>query len=140
MTDNKKTYFISGHSDVTKSEFAEFYAPKILNAIEENSNFVVGDFIGLDTMAIEFLHNFIEKNPSMNFSAKKVSIFHKNDSADCNTFNFKKKGGYKGIEDRDIAMTNASQADILWIRDGKANSYTANNFRRRAKNKKTPNL
>ena len=126
-----KTYFISGHSDITKEEFAKHYAPKILNAIEEDANFVVGDFIGVDTMAIEFLHNFIENNPNSTFSPSQVTIFHKRNKPECNSFNFRTKSGFKGIKDRDIAMTKNSTHDILWIRKGKENSYTAKNKQRR---------
>ena len=123
------TYFISGHSDVTKEEFAKYYIPKILNGIKEKANFIMGDFIGVDTMAIEFLHNFVENNS--NFTATQVTIYHKKEKLECNFFNFNTKGGFSGIKDRDIAMTNNSTHDILWIREGKEKSYTAMNKLRR---------
>lgn len=125
------TYFISGHSDVTVEEFYKYYRPKILKGISENANFIMGDFIGVDTMAIEFLYNFIKNDPNSNFSAQQVTIYHKNENPECNIFNFKTKGGFKGIKDRDIAMTKDSTHDILWIRKGKENSHTAKNKLRR---------
>jgi hypothetical protein len=37
----------------------------------------MGDFIGVDTMMIEFLHNFIETNTNSDFLAQQVTIYPK---------------------------------------------------------------
>ena len=50
-------YFISGHRDLTKEEFEQHYIPWISRVMDEDSmaDFVVGDWEGCDTMALEFI-------------------------------------------------------------------------------------
>jgi hypothetical protein len=49
------TYFISGHLDLTIDDFNEYYVNKIQNAINTNSEFVVGDATGCDRFAQTYL-------------------------------------------------------------------------------------
>ena len=52
-------YFISGHRDITKEEFEKYYIPKIDTTLENDNNatFVVGDYYGVDIMALDYLVN-----------------------------------------------------------------------------------
>lgn len=117
-------YFISGHRDLTIEEFNFYYKPKILNALEEiNVLFVIGDCIGADQMAQEFLYSISQDN---------VIVFHMFDAPRIN-YGFKTSGHYKSDIDRDTAMTLKSTYDIAWIRKGRSKSGTAQNLKRRIK-------
>ena len=49
------TVFISGHRDITDEEMRRLYHPAIIKAVDNNCNFVVGDYWGVDEKAQEFL-------------------------------------------------------------------------------------
>lgn len=51
MLVSMRTYFISGHLDLTVEEFRVHYTPRIATAIAEEASFVVGDARGCDLMA-----------------------------------------------------------------------------------------
>lgn len=50
-------YFISGHRDLTREEFEEYYIPLIDEAMDNRDldGFVVGDYHGVDKMAMDYL-------------------------------------------------------------------------------------
>ena len=50
-----KTYFISGHRDITEEEFNINYKPLIDKALSEDSSFIVGDYEGVDHMTQQYL-------------------------------------------------------------------------------------
>lgn len=120
-------YFISGHRDLTITEFREHYVPLIQKIIKEDiwCEFVVGYCEGCDRMFVEWMQEhapshdilifhcipiwdkFLEQYPNLHFYK-------------CNTY-----------EDCDVAMTLNSDFDIAWVRLGRENSHTANNIRRR---------
>lgn len=121
-------YFISGHRDITKEEFKEYYISQLEEILQfgENSvEFVVGDYQGVDIMAQEWLlENLIDKS--------RVTVYHMFTSPrNYASKLFKKKGGYTGDIERDSAMTEISNEDIAWIRKGKETSGTAQNILRR---------
>ncbi len=117
-----KTYFISGHLDLTVDEFREHYAPRITAAIAEEAAFVVGDARGCDLMAQ--LHLRDER-------ALRVQVFHMFESPRNNVGGFPMVGGFPTDEARDEAMTARSDGDIAWVRPGRKNSGTAANLARR---------
>ena len=125
----KKTFFISGHLDLTPEEFFVHYAPVILSkASETEASFVVGDARGCDTMAQSFL---VELG-----LAHRTTVFHMFDSprnhvSDGSGNRPRLMGGYRSDSKRDEAMTKASDADIAWVRDGREQSGTAKNIARR---------
>lgn len=51
MSETSKTYFISGHLDITLRDFKEKYYENIDLALKENASFVVGDSRDVDTFA-----------------------------------------------------------------------------------------
>lgn len=116
------TYFVSGHVDLTLEEFREHYVPRIAAALAEDSAFVVGDAAGCDLMAQLYLWDA---------RALSVQVFHMLDRPRNNVGGFATIGGFQSDEDRDAAMTEASNADIAWVRPGRANSGTAANLSRR---------
>lgn len=116
-----KTYFVSGHLDLTADEFREHYEPRILAAIKEGGSFVMGDARGADTLAQTFLKGFLLTT---------VTVFHMLEKPR-NNVGFPTKGGYTSDSERDKAMTAASDDDIAWIREGGGGRGTAKNLQRR---------
>jgi hypothetical protein len=116
-----KTYFISGHRNITEEEFRIHYEDKIFKAINEEANFVVGDCQGVDHMAQKYLKTFGIKN---------VKVYHMFDEPRHNV-GFQTVGGFQNDVDRDFAMTEDSDEDILWVRKGSERSGTQQNIDRR---------
>ncbi len=126
--DVENTYFISGHRDITANEFEFNYEPLINFALHENPNakFIVGDYQGADIMAQNYLMDILCIEP------ERVTVYHMLDAPrNINPKITKTKGGFKGDEERDAAMTAASSRDIALVRDIKKNSGTAQNILRR---------
>lgn len=117
-----KTFFISGHLDLTPGEFAAHYVPPIRDAVADGARFVVGDARGADTMAQALL---------MELGAT-VTVFHMYDAPRNNLRPWTTVGGFLSDSARDEAMTEASSADIGWVRLGREKSGTAKNLARRS--------
>ena len=121
-----KTAYISGHLDLTEEEFKEHYIPKISLALVSYNKFIVGDARGADTMAQTYLNNILCKEDDM-------TVYHMFEKPRNNVNDFPTVGGFKSDEDRDAAMTAASDYDIAWVRPGREKSGTAKNIARRNK-------
>lgn len=115
--------FISGHLKISKEEFAIHYLGKINQAIANGDTFVMGDARGADTMAQDYLSHVLER--------QRVTVFHMFDKPRNNTGYFQTKGGFSSDDERDAAMTLASDYDIAWVRPGREESGTAKNLKRR---------
>jgi hypothetical protein len=126
--DRAKTYFISGHRDITELEFENYYQPMINYALSETSDakFVVGDYYGVDIMAQNYLLDILCIEP------ERVTVYHMLEKPrNCNSKITKLVGGFKTDDERDEAMTKASFKDIAMVRDCKKLSGTAQNILRR---------
>ena len=123
-----KTYFVSGHLDLTREEFDEHYVPRIDKAIENGASFVVGDASGTDYIAQDYLWTQCKLNE---MSYKSVTVYHMLVKPRNHIFKFVTVGGFKSDKERDEAMTNASDEDIAWVRPGREKSGTAKNLKRR---------
>ena len=120
-------YFVSGHRDLTISEFSEHYVPLIQKIIKDDvwCEFVVGFCDGCDLMFIEWMK---EHAPSHD-----LLVFH------CTHIPENFWDDYPNIylyqcddhETCDTAMTRNSDFDIAWVRLGREDSYTAKNIKRR---------
>jgi hypothetical protein len=102
-----KTYFISGHRNVTPEEFEKHYAGRIREAVKSGAVFVVGDYYGVDTMAQQLLKDL---------DAEHVTVYHMFDLPRNNVGCFPMSGGFTSDVARDEAMTRISDEDILWVR------------------------
>lgn len=123
----KMIAYISGHLNITDDEFVEHYADKIIQAVKDGHNFVVGDARGVDATAQLFIAGLVgSKSP-------RVTVYHMFDSPRKNLASNKPAGGFKTDEERDAAMTAASDYDIAWVRPGREDSGTAKNLERRKK-------
>lgn len=123
-----KTYFISGHRDITQEEFKINYE-SILKEIALNdttSLFIIGDYNGVDIMAQNYLLDELEVDP------ERITVFHMlTEPRNINSKITQFIGGFESDEERDSAMTNASFKDIAFIRDNTKLSGTAQNILRR---------
>ncbi len=117
-----KTAFVSGHLTITEDEFYDYYGTPITAALANNHKFVVGDARGLDSIVQKYLFEV---------GVKDVTVYHMFDKPRNNKYNFPTIGGFKSDEERDAAMTAASDYDIAWVRPGRENSGTAKNLMRR---------
>jgi len=104
-----KTYFISGHLDISQQEWDAHYKDRIDEAIKENANFVIGDAKGVDYMSALYLWNNWVKN---------VTIYHMFKKP-LNNPGYPTKGSFKNHEEKDSAMTKNSDEDIAWVRSEK---------------------
>jgi hypothetical protein len=112
--------FISGHIDLTSEQFDKYYVKEIDDAIAKGCNFVVGNALGCDAMALQYLKEKVDSN--------RVTVYHRESPYDkVNkqhlTMNDIKKLGYKNIltgyssfDQRDAHMTEDSDFDIAWVR------------------------
>lgn len=131
-------YFISGHRDVSHREFVNGYSNVIDLILETDKNpeFVVGDYVGVDTLAQSYLSSLVASGKLQKDS---VTVYHMFAEPRNNTGDFQTFGGFINDEDRDGAMTAVSDVDIAWVRPGKKGSGTQQNIDRRA-NKGKPLL
>ena len=109
-----KTYFISGHLDLTPEEFRIHYKPNLDGALEEGASFVVGDARGADHMAQSYLMRYF-----VGGERDRVKLFHMMELPR-NNVGFKGTvGGLRSDRERDEAMTSASTHDIAWLLPGR---------------------
>lgn len=114
--------FISGHLDLTKTEFESHYRPLIDAALSRGEAFVVGDAPGADTIAQTYLHGKTDA----------VTVYHMFIKPR-NNLGFPTKGGFRSDTERDKQMTLNSHQDIAWVRKGRHKSGTQRNLNRRNK-------
>lgn len=125
------TYFISGHRDLTQEEFDKHYIPTLENILKNDTmaDFVVGDWEGCDTMALEWLilhrdhpdvYVYYVDNVRVTFFGEKLTNFYNIMLRPCTSY-----------DECDSRMTQDSDFDIAWIRPGREDSHTAMNIKRR---------
>lgn len=128
MTENKNIYFISGHGNITFEEWFAHYKPFIDEAISKNGQFILGDFRGTDTLSAEYLKN---KTPQVKIVHCFQKPRYKVDIVNLPSKHWEYIGGFENDTERDTFMTQNSDFDIAWVREGKENSGTAKNIKRR---------
>lgn len=122
-----RTYFISGHRNITETEFIK-YKTEINNILKNtpNARFVIGDYNGVDIMAQNYLVDDLKINPDQ------ITVYHMSDSpSNINSKITNTVGGFETDEERDAAMTLASKYDIAFVRNHTELSGTAQNLLRR---------
>jgi len=119
--ENMKTAYISGHLKISNEEFAEHYVPKLAEALERGDSFVLGDARGVDQMTQDYLVLHTDK----------IKVYHMFEKPRNCAPGLETVGSFKSDEERDAAMTAASDYDIAWVRPGREDSGTARNLKRR---------
>lgn len=118
-----KIAHISGHYDLSETEFERHYRPQIDEAITHGDHFIVGDANGADFSAQRYLLSKLGASP-------RVRVFHMLDRPRHNA-GFATVGGFDSDEERNEAMTRQSDYDIAWVRRGFERAGTARNLLRR---------
>lgn len=127
-SDKYKTWFISGHRDITDLEFEKYYQTAINNVVDNypDVKFVIGDYQGADIMAQNYLVDVLQ------FDTNRITVYHMFDKPrNINPKITNTVGGFKTDEERDAAMTENSFDDIAFVRDYTKLSGTAQNILRR---------
>lgn len=125
-------YFISGHRNLSYEDFEKYYTPIIDKAIREDdeAKFVIGDCCGVDKFAMDYIFNKdICHITIYHMFNKPRNIPEANTRVILDLVDF--RGGFKSDEERDSAMTKDSDFDIAFVKDGRWNSGTAQNIKRR---------
>lgn len=136
--------FISGHRNITEEEFNTNYIHLIHTYLKwaitssplgyKHLTFYIGDCIGCDTMAINYIINYINKNNLDNVDIKLCMLTESFEGQNNTTYDNKFIEVVKQFnthEERDCYMTENTSYDILWVREGEWASGTAQNFVRR---------
>lgn len=130
MGSDKLTFFISGHRNLTQSEFDKLYLPIIKKVITnvKNPHFCVGDYEGADIMAQTALvmYGVPASNVTVYFMGNEPMNIHP-----LLLWSGNLKGGYNTDIERDAAMTSASTFDIAFVAEGREGSGTHQNIMRR---------
>lgn len=119
-TQRNAVNYISGHLDLTPTEFETHYRPAIDAALARGESFVVGDARGTDVMAQNYLLG----------KTSAVVVYHMF-AGPRNNAGFTTVGGFETDEARDTRMTADSDRDIAWVRPGREKSGTQKNLDRR---------
>lgn len=122
-----KTYFISGHRNISENEF-EKYKIAISTVLEETPDalFIVGDYYGVDIMAQNYLLD------ELNIAPEQITVYHMFETPrNVNPKIVNTIGGFESDEERDASMTANSSKDIAFVRDHTKLSGTAQNLLRR---------
>lgn len=131
-------YFISGHRDLSYEDFEKYYIPKIREVLENDlwAEFVVGDCKGADKYAMDYIYNKTDRKLTIYHMFKSprnipegyeppISI---EEMLNCPVSVISE---FKSDEERDSTMTRDSDFDIAFVKDGRWNSRTAQNIKRR---------
>lgn len=126
-------YFISGHEDLTLSEFNIYYFKKLKNIINNDmhARFVIGDNKGVDKMSVNLLLELGVRPYKITIyttspTSEDCRLYDEDLTSDCKFY-----VGFESEEDADTTMTKDSDLDVAFIREGKENSSTAMNIMRR---------
>lgn len=142
--------FISGHRNITPQEFNYNYidriqsffnwASKESSVAEKHLTFYIGDCNGCDKLAFDFIVNYIITENVKNISivlCRMVNPFDGQNKLLQTNYDFIKiLTQFKTHEERDCFLTENTEYDILWVREGDWDSGTAQNFVRRHFHKK----
>ena len=102
-------YFISCHVDITYEDFFIKYKERIDLAVNDTDSwFIMGDANRADLYAQNYLFEKVNNNRIMVYQCKN---HHKN-----NPHCYPTRGNFKNHTQKDKAMTQHSNVDILWIR------------------------
>lgn len=126
-------YFISGHRNLSYEDFEKYYIPKIREVLENDpwAEFIVGDCKGADKYAMDYIYNK---------TGRKLTIYHMFESPRNIPEGYEPPIGIEEIldcsvstisEERDSAMTRDSDFDIVFVKDDRWDSGTAQNIKRR---------
>lgn len=126
MIERRRTVFVSGHMDLTPEEFRAHYVPRLHELVQARCVFVCGDAPGCDHMVQRW---FADSFP---LGGAPLTVYHMlhaprpHREPYVGPFNstpmpfpvdvYPLVGGFRSDEERDAAMTGASDEDLAWVR------------------------
>lgn len=138
-------YFISGHRNLSYEDFEKYYIPVIDQVVSNDESdpvFIMGDCEGVDKFAMDYIaktyswihlevfHMFLSpRNTPLDLPEEEIlrtPAYGYNSMPDVFFV-----GGFTSDEERDAAMTKASDFDIAFVKDNRWDSGTAQNIKRR---------
>lgn len=121
-----KSIFISGNTDLSEKQFIQYYLPTLTELVkDDNIYFNISDETGCSEMVQVYLNKTLKDR-------NKVNIYCIGDKPKVYlSENFLCFNGFKTLEERNAAMTHASNIDLHVILPGKNNSAVRDNLCRR---------
>jgi len=121
---SKLTILVSGHTDLSKDLFDEYYRPRISDAANIGHAFVLGCADGVDRMSFDMLYN------EYHLGADRLELFNKEKKPDFVPDDINCDISSKSWTARDDLMTSKSNATIAYVRPTKMalGSGTARNI------------
>lgn len=116
--------FISGHKDLTKEEFEQYYIPLIDQGIYNNAKFYISNYGNCDRFSYDYFKLCEYYNVEICFN--RLGFSNIDDK-------FIKAVGFKSDEEMYCYMTNKTNKDIAWIRNEVKLTTTGKNILRRFK-------
>ncbi|KAJ4319441.1 hypothetical protein N0V84_006343 [Fusarium piperis] len=114
---------ISGHIDISPSEFATNYNDPINEAVARGDRFILGDAKGADELALDYILR-LDPTARITVYASRAerckALKDRNIDAILVKPMQKRARGRQHHLERDAEMTNSSDYDILWVRDEEA--------------------
>ncbi|KAH9827996.1 hypothetical protein Tdes44962_MAKER09525 [Teratosphaeria destructans] len=110
-----RSVFISGYHDLSQKEFVEHYHPKLAKSVPRGDSYLLADTSGaVESMSLAYLR-------SKNVDASRITLYRSQntlvDSDNVSKSSYRVKIVPGGREDVDIALTQDSQNDLLYLRD-----------------------
>ncbi|KAF2767274.1 hypothetical protein EJ03DRAFT_337753 [Teratosphaeria nubilosa] len=109
-----RSVFISGYQDLSQKEFVEHYHPKLAKSVPRGDSYLLADTSGAaESMSLAYLR-------SKNVDADRITLYRSQSSlldSNVSKSSYRVKTVPGGREDVDIALTQDSQNDLLYLRD-----------------------
>jgi len=121
-------YFISGHGYLTYEDWLLHYKSKLDKVLSNKGFFILGDYKGCDVLCMEYLKNKTSNVTICHMFDKPRYLPDKFNSL---VKNWEIIGNFVSDESRDTYMTNNSDFDIAYVKEGGDISGTAKNINRR---------
>lgn len=102
------TIMISGQTDLSRELFDKFYVPEIDKCVKLGHSFMMGTATGVDTMALEYVHDEVGLGPDRITMVYKKDLVARDDATTIG-------GNFKTYPDRDSFMTQNTCADVAFV-------------------------
>lgn len=122
------TFRIFGEDDLTDNEIEFNYYPKINQAmfLYKDAKFILGSNSGFDKKMQDYFMDVLGVDPEI------IQVYYADDeSVYINPKIINRRGGFKDVAERDVAMMNSSAKDIAFVRSLTESTKTSENILRR---------
>ncbi|KAK1076324.1 hypothetical protein LTR33_009041 [Friedmanniomyces endolithicus] len=74
-TQRPLTAFVSGHTDLSEANFESIYLPLLNAAIAQGHNFLIGDALGVDSFALQYLLSDVVKKQFPDVATRRITVY-----------------------------------------------------------------